>query len=139
MKEDKKKVFIKNFGCQMNVRDSEVICGLLRANSYELTADPNDADVVLLNTCSVRQHAEDKVWSEVGRLKKQGQSPSGTVPVLGIVGCMAQNYKEEIFRRASQVDFVVGPSDIHKIPEIITKIARSADRQLSGQGLFERR
>jgi len=117
----------------MNVRDSEVISGLLRAKSYELIAKPEEADVVIFNTCSVRQHAEDKVWSEVGRIakqrgkEKQGQPPKNRdspcfSPLIGLVGCMAQNYKEEIFKRAPQVDFVVGPSDIHKIPEIIKKL-----------------
>jgi tRNA-2-methylthio-N6-dimethylallyladenosine synthase len=135
-----KKVFLKNYGCQMNVRDSEVICGLLRAKSYELTTDPSDADVIIFNTCSVRQHAEDKVWSEIGRLKKLGsrrtelgvakfptpnsQLPTKTKPLIGLVGCMAQNYKEEAFQRSPHIDFVVGPSDIHKIPEIISKILR---------------
>ncbi len=104
----------------MNVRDSEVICGLLRATSYELITNPDEADIIIFNTCSVRQHAEDKVWSGIGRYR-QGQSPTGTVPVIGVVGCMAQNYKDEIFKRCPQVDFVVGPSDIHKIPGIIEK------------------
>ena len=138
-----KKIYIRTFGCQINVRDSEVICGLLITNDYELTANPKQADVIILNTCSVRQHAEDKVWSEIGRIAKRGRSKvqppsgtvegkvnlrdspqkSGTVPIIGVVGCMAQNYKDDIFRRAPNVDFVVGPSDIHKIPNIINEIA----------------
>ena len=143
-----KRVYVSTFGCQMNVRDSEIISGLLRANSYELTANANDAGIIIFNTCSVRQHAEDKVWSEIGRFKKQkkGQPPSGTafkgketlgtvpfskhsraltgtVPIIGVVGCMAQAHKEKIFERAPAVDFVVGPSDIHKIPDIIKKLA----------------
>ena len=135
-----KKVFIRTLGCQMNVRDSEVISGLLKNEGFELTDEPQKADILLFNTCSVRQHAEDKVWSEVGRFgkaKKQRQFssdaprhiglagaplPAGTVPIIGIVGCMAQNYKEEIFKRAPEVDFVVGPSDIHKIPGIISRL-----------------
>ncbi|MBU1124563.1 MAG: tRNA (N6-isopentenyl adenosine(37)-C2)-methylthiotransferase MiaB [Candidatus Omnitrophica bacterium] len=124
MKEDKKKVFIRTFGCQMNVRDSEVVCGVLTQAGFHITDEPAQADIVILNTCSVRQHAEEKVWSEVGRFKRKGQSPSGTVPmnkILGIIGCMAQSHKEKIFERAPQVDFVVGPSDIHKIPSIIEK------------------
>jgi len=99
----------------MNVRDSEVICGLLQTMNYELTTNPDNADIIIFNTCSVRQHAEDKVWSEVGRFK----DISGAVPIIGVVGCMAANYKEKIFDRAPNVDFVVGPSDIHKIPGII--------------------
>lgn len=112
----------------MNVRDSEVICGLLKSEGYKLTANHKDADIVILNTCSVRQHAEDKVWSEVGRFKKKSQSHKVTkLPVIGIVGCMAQNYKEAIFDRAPNVDFVVGPSDIHKIPEIVSKLCTRYD------------
>lgn len=105
----------------MNVRDSEVICGLLTTNGYKLTTNSDEADVIIFNTCSVRQHAEDKVWSEIGRYKK-GKSLSGTVPLIGVVGCMAQNYKEHIFDRAPQVDFVVGPPDIHKTPMIISSL-----------------
>lgn len=132
-------VYIKTFGCQMNVRDSEVICGLLKKAGYRLIDIPDEADIILFNTCSVRQHAEDKVWSEIGRIAKvKGQSPkgnrqsnlSGTVPVnagrvplIGIVGCMAQNYKEKIFERSPNVNFVVGTQDLDKIPEIIGKLS----------------
>jgi tRNA-2-methylthio-N6-dimethylallyladenosine synthase len=106
----------------MNVRDSEVICGLLQKEGYRIIQDSRKAGIIILNTCSVRQHAEDKVWSEMGRFKK-GQSHAGTVPIIGVVGCMAQNYKEKIFERAPNVSFVVGPSDIYKIPEIIRKLS----------------
>ena len=109
-------VFLRTFGCQMNVRDSEVISGLLRNAGYEMTAEPDKADVILFNTCSVRQHAEDKVWSEIGRLKPPKI-------IVGLLGCMAQNYKEKTFQRAPDIDFAVGPGDIHKIPEIVKRIA----------------
>jgi tRNA-2-methylthio-N6-dimethylallyladenosine synthase len=128
------KVFLKNYGCQMNVRDSEVICGLLRTSNFELTTNPAGADIIIFNTCSVRQRAEDKVWSEIGRLK--GQSPSGTVPLIGVIGCMASNYKEKIFERAPNVDFVVGPADLDKIPGIIEKIT-SHKLQATSQNLYE--
>jgi len=130
-----KKVYIRTFGCQMNVRDSEVIEGLLANNGYRLTDSDKEADIIIFNTCSVRQHAEDKVWSEIGRYKK-GQSPSGTVPFIGVVGCMAQNYKEAVFEKVPQVDFVVGPSDIAKIPEIIKRI-REQKSEARGNSLFE--
>ena len=125
--EGKKKlrVLLRTFGCQMNVRDSEVICGLLKKEGYKLTDESREADIVLFNTCSVRQHAEDKVWSEIGRITKQpkrGQSSAGAVPLVGLVGCMAQNYKEKIFQRSPQVDFVVGPLDIEKIPQIVFRL-----------------
>ena len=151
-----KKIFICTFGCQMNVRDSEVICGLLKEQGYEICAEPDQADVVIFNTCSVRQHAEDKVWSEIGNIVKKakrkgqsrGQSPSGTVPIvpiIGLVGCMAQNYKEAIFERSEHVDFVVGPSDIAKIPGIIEELFRgqspkSGDSPLGlAKGLYARK
>jgi len=105
----------------MNIRDSEVICGLLRTMDYELTTNRDNADVAIFNTCSVRQHAEERVWSEIGRLAVSAKRSAGRRPVIGIVGCMAQNYKDGIFRRAPVVDFVVGPSDIDKIPGIIDR------------------
>ena len=138
-----KKVYIKSFGCQMNVRDSEVICGLLRTMNYELLTNPEDADVIIFNTCSVRQHAEDKVWSEIGRFAKRKpktlpgrQAGENRKPIIGLIGCMAQNYKEQIFQRAPEVDFVVGPSDIHKIPEIISKLS-AVSCQPSAKNLYE--
>jgi len=84
-KQNKKKVFIRTFGCQMNVRDSEVICGLLRVRGYELIAEPKQAEVIILNTCSVRQHAEDRVLSHLGHLKHIKQ----TYPelIVGVIGC----------------------------------------------------
>ncbi len=120
----------------MNVRDSEAITGLLKNSGYSFTEDKSRADVIIFNTCSVRQHAEDRVFSLIGEYKSRqsrGQSPSGTVPLIavpliGIVGCMAQNYKEKIFDKAPDVDFVVGPGDIAKIPGIIKKILRGRGR-----------
>lgn len=131
MKKDKKKVFLRTFGCQMNVRDSEVVAGLLRKEGYLIVNDADGADAVIFNTCSVRQHAEDKVWSEVGRLAKA--KPGKKRPLIGIAGCMAQNYKEKVFERAPQADFAVGPSDIHKIPGILKKMLRHN----SSKGLLE--
>ncbi|MFA5038926.1 MAG: tRNA (N6-isopentenyl adenosine(37)-C2)-methylthiotransferase MiaB [Candidatus Omnitrophota bacterium] len=103
-------VYIRTIGCQMNVRDSEVIKGLLSAQGYELVDDAKEADVVLFNTCSVREHAEHRVWSIVGVLSRKKRRP-----LIGIIGCMAQNYKDEIFKKAPAVDMVVGPSEIDNI------------------------
>ncbi|MBU0504176.1 MAG: MiaB/RimO family radical SAM methylthiotransferase [Candidatus Omnitrophica bacterium] len=112
----------------MNVRDSEVVSGLLKNTGYQFVDKFEKADIIIFNTCSVRQHAEDKVWSEIGRISKLCKkeknlkgSPqkAGTVPIIGLIGCMAQNYKETAFERSPEIDFVVGPSDIDKIPEII--------------------
>ncbi|MFA5100412.1 MAG: tRNA (N6-isopentenyl adenosine(37)-C2)-methylthiotransferase MiaB, partial [Candidatus Omnitrophota bacterium] len=81
----RKTVYLKSYGCQMNVRDAEVIAGLMKKAGYSLTDDEAKADVVIFVTCSVRQHAEDKVWSEIGRIAKQNRV--GTVPIIGLVGC----------------------------------------------------
>jgi len=141
----------------MNVRDSEVISGLLKKAGYKLSEDDKEADVVIFNTCSVREHAEDRVWSLIGALKKRkklGDSPhSGTVPIIGLVGCMAQNYQEQAFERDANISFVVGPQDIDKLPEVIGKILetrgqspKNGDRprasavpEKRGQSLFERK
>jgi len=109
------KVFVKTFGCQMNVRDSEVISGLLDRAGYKLVDDEAEAYVEILNTCSVRQLAEEKVWSAVGRSKAR---------IIGIVGCMANNYREAIFEKAPKVDFVVGTADIAKLPNILKEIEK---------------
>jgi tRNA-2-methylthio-N6-dimethylallyladenosine synthase len=130
----KLRILLRTFGCQMNVRDSEVICGLLKNEGYALIDDPAQADIVIFNTCSVRQHAEDKVWSEIGRLRKP--KTENRKPIIGIVGCMAQNYKDKIFERSPQADFVVGPGDIHKIPGIISKLL-AISPQPSAKNIFE--
>lgn len=129
-----KKFFIRTFGCQMNVRDSEIISGLLQVNNYELTFRSEDADIIIFNTCSVRKHAEDKVWSELGKFKKLRNHL-----IIGIVGCMAQAYKEEIFNRFPQVDFVVGPNDIHKVPEIIKRLSLTLKPHYTSEILFEKK
>ena len=77
-----RRIAIITYGCQMNVRDSEVICGLLKKDNWQLTTKPEEADVVILNTCSVRQHAEDKVWSEIGKFKTRQPANSPTRKLL---------------------------------------------------------
>ncbi len=131
----------------MNVRDSEVICGLLKKAGYKICADEKAADAIIFNTCSVRQHAEDRVWSQIGSFKK-GQSftkNKGTVlvenrPLIGVVGCMAKNYAEKIFERSPNVDFVAGPQDIDKIPEILSRLSQNKGRSPFGDNpLFLRK
>ncbi len=121
------KVFIRTFGCQMNVRDSEVVAGILQKAGYGLAQELEQADIIIFNTCSVRQHAEDKVWSEIGRISKHyslnaKRSTKKSKPLIGVIGCMAQNYQDQIFERSPEVDFVVGPTDIDKIPAILKKL-----------------
>lgn len=114
----------------MNERDSEVIAGLLKASGYRLCDNDQEAEIVIFNTCSVRKHAEDRVWSLIGSYK-------GT-KLIGLVGCMAQNYKEQAFDRDSSIGFVVGPQDIEKIPGIIRQLS-AASSQPQAKSLFEKK
>ncbi len=98
----------------MNIRDSEVICGLLQNAGYRIADTDRDAGIIIFNTCSVRKHAEDRIWSLIGSYKGS--------KIIGLVGCMAQNYKEKAFARDESISFVVGPQDIHKLPEILNKL-----------------
>lgn len=109
----------------MNTRDSEVVKGLLLAEGYEMTDDPKKADVLLFNTCSVRQHAEDKVWSEIGRLGR------GKRKTVGLLGCMAQNYKKEAFSRSPSVDIVCGPSEIDNIALYLEEALKKQENVLA--------
>src|SRR4249919_2705896 len=96
------KLFIETVGCQMNMLDSELVVAALRKEGYELTPDIGEADTVLFNTCSVREHAEHKIYSALGRLRfaKRGRPNQ----VIGVIGCMAQKDQELIFQRAPHVD-----------------------------------
>jgi tRNA-2-methylthio-N6-dimethylallyladenosine synthase len=124
-----KKLYIETVGCQMNVLDSELVVGSLRRQGYELTHDATDADVILFNTCSVRQHAEDKIYSALGRLRfHKSRHPS---KVLGVLGCMAQKDQELIRRRAPHVDIICGTGQLAQLPELIAEVQRTGTPQLA--------
>jgi tRNA-2-methylthio-N6-dimethylallyladenosine synthase len=113
----RKKLYIETVGCQMNLLDSELVVAKLRHEGYELTDDIKQADAILYNTCSVRQHAEDKIYSALGRIKRiKEKKPEVTI---GVLGCMAQKDQEDIFRRAPHVDIVVGPGQLARVPELL--------------------
>ncbi|RUL86475.1 tRNA (N6-isopentenyl adenosine(37)-C2)-methylthiotransferase MiaB [Tautonia sociabilis] len=112
-----KKLYIETVGCQMNVLDSELVVAQLRREGYELTDDLRQADTILYNTCSVRQHAEDKVYSALGRIKRlKDRKPEVRI---GVLGCMAQKDQERILRRAPHVDLVVGPGQLGRVSELL--------------------
>src|SRR3954466_1675513 len=124
-----KKLYIETVGCQMNVLDSELVVGSLRRQGYELTHDTADADVIFFNTCSVRQHAEDKIYSALGRLR--GHMQRHPEKVLGVLGCMAQKDQEQILRRAPHVDMVGGPGQPAGLPELIDPVRGAGGPQLA--------
>jgi tRNA-2-methylthio-N6-dimethylallyladenosine synthase len=122
-----KKLFIKTYGCQMNVYDSARMAELLAPIGYGPADAPEDADMVILNTCHIREKAAEKVYSELGRLKKI-KDERGLL--IAVAGCVAQAEGEEIVARAPQVDMVVGPQAYHRLPEMIAKIARAGGHAL---------
>jgi tRNA-2-methylthio-N6-dimethylallyladenosine synthase len=129
-----KRLFIKTYGCQMNVYDSERMADVLRPLGYGVTDTPDDADLVVLNTCHIRERAAEKVYSELGRIKEMRQARTeaggGRMGVV-VAGCVAQAEGEEIMRRAPVVDLVVGPQSYHKLPELIARTSRALGERLS--------
>jgi tRNA-2-methylthio-N6-dimethylallyladenosine synthase len=127
-----KTLFIQTYGCQMNVYDSERMADVLRPLGYASVNKPDQADLVVLNTCHIREKATDKVYSEIGRLKmlKDAKIANGGRMTIAIAGCVAQAEGEEIMRRAPSVDLVVGPQAYHKLPELIARSARALGERL---------
>ena len=127
-----KKLFIKTYGCQMNVYDSARMADLLAPLGYAPADAPDDADIVILNTCHIREKASEKVYSELGRLKrmKDARAEAGTKMLIAVAGCVAQAEGEEIVRRQKAVDIVVGPQSYHRLPEMIARIARGTGHVL---------
>jgi tRNA-2-methylthio-N6-dimethylallyladenosine synthase len=123
-----KKLYIETVGCQMNVLDSELVVASLRKQGFELTDNTRDADTILFNTCSVRQHAEDKIYSALGRLKNAKQTHPHKI--IGVLGCMAQKDQRMIFERAPYVDLVVGPGQLHQVPDLIADIEAGGGQKM---------
>jgi tRNA-2-methylthio-N6-dimethylallyladenosine synthase len=114
-------VYLQTYGCQMNERDSEEILGMLVAQGYAVVEHEEDADVILLNTCSVRAHAEERAFGKMGLMQKLKRERPGLV--LGILGCMAKAQRDEVFRRLPQVDLVAGPAEIYDLPDLLAGVA----------------
>jgi tRNA-2-methylthio-N6-dimethylallyladenosine synthase len=126
---DAKKVYIETVGCQMNVLDSELVIGALKRQGYVMTAKAEDADVMLFNTCSVREHAEEKTFSALGRvgpIKKLHPDK-----VIGVLGCMAQRDQELIVKRAPYVDLVVGTGQLAQVPKLIDAARATGQTQFA--------
>jgi tRNA-2-methylthio-N6-dimethylallyladenosine synthase len=132
----RKRVFIRTYGCQMNVYDSDRMADVLRPLGYALSETPEQADLVVLNTCHIRERASEKVYSELGRLRdlKSERRRSGADLTIAVAGCVAQAEGEEIIQRQPAVDIVVGPQAYHRLPELLARVARqSDDRRADGR------
>jgi tRNA-2-methylthio-N6-dimethylallyladenosine synthase len=121
-----RKLYVKSFGCQMNVYDSQRMADTLAPEGYVETASAEDADLVILNTCHIREKAAEKVYSELGRLRvlKEAGKAEGRDVRIAVAGCVAQAEGEEIIRRAPAVDLVVGSQNYHRLPELLARAAR---------------
>ena len=127
----RKRVFIRTYGCQMNVYDSDRMADVLRPLGYALSESPEQADLVVLNTCHIREKASEKVYSELGRLRdlKVERRRDGGDLAIAVAGCVAQAEGEEIIRRQPAVDIVVGPQAYHRLPELLARVARKTDER----------
>jgi tRNA-2-methylthio-N6-dimethylallyladenosine synthase len=124
-----KKLYIETFGCQMNVLDSDLIASRMIGDGYVLEKDRNEADVVLFNTCSVREQAENKALSHAGHMIHLKRRRPGVV--IGIVGCMAQNRQKEIFEQLPHVQLVVGPRKMGAIPRLVAEVQETGQRRIA--------
>jgi tRNA-2-methylthio-N6-dimethylallyladenosine synthase len=133
----RKRVFIRTYGCQMNVYDSDRMADVLRPLGYALSSSPEQADLVVLNTCHIRERASEKVYSELGRLRdeKLGRRAVGADLTIAVAGCVAQAEGEEIMRRQPAVDIVVGPQAYHRLPQLLAEVERKAAVRRAGKRL----
>lgn len=133
MENDPKKVFVKTYGCQMNVYDSERMRDVLGPLGYAETGKPEEADLVILNTCHIREKAAEKVYSELGKIRrmKQDRAKQGAEMLIAVAGCVAQAEGEEIVRRAPAVDLVFGPQTYHRLPQLLAR------RRQAGRAVVE--
>lgn len=127
-----KKVFIKTYGCQMNVYDSKRMADVLKPHGYTVSETSDDADLVILNTCHIREKAAEKVYSEIGRLKqaKTARAEAGEDMFIAVAGCVAQAEGPEMMRRAPAIDMVLGPQTYHRLPDMLKT---ASQQRLSGR------
>lgn len=123
---ERKKLYIQTFGCQMNVQDAEKMAALLAPSGYGTTDDPERADLILINTCSIREKAEQKIHSQLGRFRALKQRNPHLL--IGVGGCFAQQWGDRLFRRAPFVDLVFGTHQIHRLPEMVGALERARGR-----------
>ena len=132
-----KKIYLETFGCQMNVLDSELVENQLAALGYRFTPAIEDADVVLYNTCSVRERSEQKVWSRLGLLKmRKAEDPS---LVVGVIGCMAERDGVGLMKRMPHVDLMCGPSELDQLPALLDNVLKTGKQQHALAGNTSRR
>jgi tRNA-2-methylthio-N6-dimethylallyladenosine synthase len=123
---EKKNLYIQTFGCQMNVQDAQKMAVLLEASGYGTTDDPAHADLILVNTCSIREKAAQKIYSQLGRFRELKERNPHLL--IGVCGCLAQQWGDRFFRRVPFLDLVVGTHQIHRLPEMVGELERAGGR-----------
>src|SRR5688500_5724877 len=124
-----KKAYIETYGCQMNISDTELMHGILAEKGYSAAEGPGDADVILVNTCAVRDHAEQRVLGRVGQLQQYREGRPGVV--IGVTGCMAERMGDDLLSKAGGVDLVMGPDGYRRLPEVLDTL-RSPEPRARG-------
>ena len=112
-----RKLYVETYGCQMNVNDSEIVQGVMHKHGYEITEKPDDADVILLNTCAIRDNAERKIHERLTHLKYYKKRNKDLV--VGLLGCMAERLRSDLLGEKNLVDIVVGPDEYRRVPELV--------------------
>src|SRR5471030_1882767 len=140
----RKRVFIRTYGCQMNVYDSDRMADVLRPLGYALAPTPEQADLVVLNTCHIREQAAEKIYSELGRLRdvKEERRAEGRDLTIAVAGCVAQAEGVEIMKRQPAVDIVVGTQAYHRLPQLLAEVERKtaivkAGKRVPGAGVLD--
>jgi len=134
-----RKLYVKSYGCQMNVYDSNRMADLLAPEGYVETQAPDDADLIILNTCHIREKAAEKVYSELGRVRqiKEGAAEEGRRVTVAVAGCVAQAEGQEIIRRAPMVDLVFGPQSYHRLPDLLARNERAVETEFPVEDKFD--
>ena len=120
-----RRAYVETYGCQMNISDGELMEGILAEQGYDIVSAPEDADVVLVNTCAIREHAEKRVLGRVSQLNGLKRDRPGLV--IGVTGCMAQRMGETLLKEAPYVDLVMGPDGYRRLPEALAGLGQSAE------------
>jgi tRNA-2-methylthio-N6-dimethylallyladenosine synthase len=123
-------VFVETYGCQMNVSDTEIVYSIMNQVGYTRAKDPDQADIIFLNTCAVREHAEHKIWTRLGdlRIKRKGAKRG---PVVGVLGCMAERLKEKLLEEEKIVDIVAGPDSYRDLPRLLSRVTSQNEKAMN--------
>jgi tRNA-2-methylthio-N6-dimethylallyladenosine synthase len=124
-----KKLYVETYGCQMNLADTEIVNGILNRYGYRTTENIDDSNVILLNTCSIREHAESKIYQRLNELKKFKHNNSNVV--VGIIGCMAERLKQDLIEKTKLVDLIIGPDEYRKLPYLIENLLETGEKGIA--------